>query len=56
MEKKRRKIYVMLDEDIFQTLWEYILKRWTSPTRKVHIVINEALREYLGKRMGGGEV
>jgi hypothetical protein len=37
----------MLEEDVYEGIWNIVKKRFVSPVKKFHIVINEALREYI---------
>jgi len=47
MKERKIKIHVPIPYDIYVKLWELIKKRYISPTKKLHIVITEALKEYL---------
>jgi len=44
-----RKVHIILEDDVYEGIWEIVKKRYISPIRKFHIVINEALREYIEK-------
>jgi len=44
-----KKIHILLEDDVYEGIWEIVKRRFTSPTRKFHIIVNEALREYLQK-------
>lgn len=45
----KKKIHVLVNADVYKKLWIITSKRFDSPARKVHIVINEALKEYVDK-------
>jgi len=47
VSKNLRKVHLFIEEDLYEKLWEITKKRWTSPVKKFHIVVNEALREYI---------
>jgi len=44
-----KKVHVILDDDVYEQIWEIVKRRYVSPVKKLHIVINEALREYIEK-------
>jgi len=44
---KYRKVHLYVEEDLYYKLWEIIKQRFRVPHRKLYIVINEALREYI---------
>jgi len=44
-----KKIHILLEDDVYRGIWEIVKRRFTSPTRKYHRTINEALREYMQK-------
>jgi hypothetical protein len=46
-EKEYVKVHVIVERELYRGIWEIVKKRYESPTRKFHIIINEALREYL---------
>jgi hypothetical protein len=52
-EKKEKKEVVktniMIEKDLYEKLWKITTKRFISPARKFHLIINEALREYVEK-------
>jgi hypothetical protein len=43
----KKKIHIVVDEDIYAQLWEIAKRRYINPTGKLHIVIDEAFREYI---------
>jgi len=45
-----RKVHVLLEDDVYKEIWEIVKRRFVSPIRKFHIVVNEALREYIEKQ------
>jgi hypothetical protein len=49
-ERAFAKIQVKVDRLLYLKLWEYIKRRYPVPYKKLHIVVNEALREYLERR------
>jgi len=38
-------VHVKMEEELYQKLWEIVKKRYTVPTKKFHLVLNEALRK-----------
>lgn len=46
-KEKYRKVHFLIREDIYEKLWKITAKRFFPPTRKLHIVINEALEQYI---------
>lgn len=44
---KRVRVATLIDEEIYKKLWEIASRRFPKPGRKVYIIINEALEEYL---------
>jgi hypothetical protein len=52
-EKKEKKEVVItnitIEKDLYEKLWKITAKRFVPPTRKFHIIVNEALREYVEK-------
>jgi len=49
-ERAFAKIQVKVDRLLYLKLWEYIKRRYPVPYKKLHVVVNEALREYLERR------
>lgn len=45
-------IHVKLRRDLYEKIWEEIKRRYVIPTRKLHVVINEAIEEYFRTRRG----
>jgi metal-responsive CopG/Arc/MetJ family transcriptional regulator len=41
------KIHLILEEDVYKHIWEIVKKRYVNPSRKFHVVVNEALKEYI---------
>jgi len=48
-EKKMIKVHVMIEEELYKKLWELAVRRFTAPSKKLHIILNEAIREYVEK-------
>jgi len=42
-----RDIHLLLSQDVYEKIWEIIKRRYINPSRKFHIVLNEALHEYI---------
>ena len=49
-QKEYGKIQVKIDKNLYLKLWEYIKKQYPVPYKKLHVVVNEAIKEYLEKR------
>lgn len=45
LEKK----HILIDKNLYHELWKIAVKRFDKPSRKIWILINEALREYVEK-------
>jgi len=41
--------HLIIDRDVQEGIWEIVKKRYVNPYKKLHIVVNEALREYIAK-------
>jgi len=44
---KYRKVHLLLEEEVFKGIWDIVKERYVSPIRKFHLVVNEALKEYI---------
>lgn len=42
-----KKVHLKLEDDVYEGIWKIVKKRYVSPVRKFHVVLNEALREYI---------
>jgi len=42
---KYRLVHVKIEEELYQKLWKLAIKRYVIPTKKLHLVLNEALRK-----------
>ena len=40
-------VHTHMEEELWRGLWEVTKRRFVCPTRKFHVVLNEAIREYL---------
>jgi len=47
MGSKLKRVHLMIDEELYHKVWEIVKRRFPVPTKKLHIVVNEALREYI---------
>jgi len=45
----KKDIHLYLDEDVYRIMWEIVKRRYVNPVKKFHVVVNEALREYIEK-------
>lgn len=43
-------VHVKLRKDLYEGLWELVKRRYVVPTKKLHVVVNEAIEEYLRTR------
>lgn len=39
-------IHVKMRKDLYEKIWDEVRKRYTIPTKKFHIVINEIIEQY----------
>jgi metal-responsive CopG/Arc/MetJ family transcriptional regulator len=49
-EKEKKEVIITnitIEKDLYEKLWEIVKKRYVSPARKFHIIVNEAFREYI---------
>jgi len=44
-----KQVHLRLDEDVYVDIWKIVKNRYINPVKKLHIVVNEALREYIEK-------
>lgn len=51
---KKVRIATSIDAEIYKKLWEIASRRFPKPGRKVYIIIEEALKEYIQKHYPGG--
>jgi len=42
-----KKIHVLVDSELYKKLWEIASRRFDRPGRKVYLILNEAIREYV---------
>lgn len=54
MSGEKIKVHLLVDREVYESLWEIVKKRFTIPTKKLHIVVDEALREYIDKHREEG--
>jgi len=47
MAKKMKLVHVLLERDLYYKLWDIVKARYKVPHKKFHIVLNEAIREYV---------
>jgi len=50
MEEKKpsyRKVHLLMEDEVFKKIWDIVKRRYVSPIRKFHLVVNEALKEYI---------
>jgi len=47
----KKKVHILIEEEILKKLWEIALKRYPNPHKKLHILIHEALDEYVRKNL-----
>jgi len=53
-----KRVHIIVREDLYKALWDYIKKKYDVPIKKFSLVVNEALEEYLRNRgieVGSGE-
>jgi len=48
-QQKRVRIATSIDAGIYRKIWEMASKRFDKPGRKVYLIIEEALKEYIEK-------
>jgi len=49
MSGEKVKVHLRIEREVYEALWEIVKKRFVLPTHKLHIVVNEALKEYVEK-------
>lgn len=49
------KVHIKIDRDVYIKLWELIKAKYPIPYKKLHIEVNNALREYVEKHLGKTE-
>jgi len=52
MSEKRElvRVQMSMNRNLYYKLWEYIKQKYPIPYKKLHIVVNEAIKEYLERR------
>jgi len=45
----KKQVHLLLDEDVYIDIWKIVKSRYINPVKKLHVVINQALREYIEK-------
>jgi len=53
MSGEKVTVHLLIEKELYEALWEIVKKRFVVPARKLHIVVNEALREYIEKHKEG---
>jgi len=48
-ERRKHLVHTKLEDDVYEGIWEIVKKRFVSPLQKFHVIVNEALREYIEK-------
>jgi len=46
---KYRKTHLYIEEELYYKLWDIVKRRFRVPHKKLYIIVNEALREYIEK-------
>jgi len=46
-KKEKVKVNLLIDRDVYEALWKIVKARYVSPSRKLTVIVNEALREYI---------
>jgi hypothetical protein len=44
------RVQVRMQRNLYLKLWEYIKQKYPIPYKKLHIAVNEAIKEYLERR------
>jgi len=42
-------VHVKLRRDLYEKLWRKTMERFTVPTKKFHVVLNEVIEDYFNK-------
>ena len=42
-----KRVHIIVREDLYKALWNYIKKKYDVPIKKFSLVVNEALEKYL---------
>lgn len=48
-QAKQLRVHILIDRHLYQKLWEITSRRYDKPGRKLYLIVNEALREYVEK-------
>jgi hypothetical protein len=48
-EKEYEKVHVLIKKDILKKAFAILTNRFGSPTKRLYIIVNEALQEYIEK-------
>jgi len=49
-EGEKVKVHVLIERELYEALWEITKRRFVVPLKKFHIVLNEAIREYVERQ------
>jgi hypothetical protein len=44
-----KKVHLILEDEVYEGIWAIVKTRYVSPIKKFHLVVNEALKEYIRK-------
>jgi len=50
-----RRVHFLIRNDLYEALWKITVEKFAFPAKKFHVVINEALEQYI-KNYTTGEV
>jgi len=42
-----RRVHFLIREDLYEALWKITVEKYPFPAKKLHVVINEALQQYV---------
>jgi len=42
-----RRVHFLIREDLYENLWKITVDKYSFPAKKLHLIINEALEQYI---------
>lgn len=48
-EKQYKKVHAIIETELYKKLWELASRRFDRPGRKLYLILNEAIQEYVEK-------
>jgi len=53
VNKEKIKVHILVERELYEGLWDITRKRFKIPWKRLHVIINEAFREYIERHKEG---